>query len=271
MASDAHGSAVTIARNAPPIPAPEAELAHAARVSMLGELTTSIAHEVSQPLCAILANAETSLRLLSRDDLNIVKVGQLITRVAASARRASDIVQRIRGMAAKHEPEQVPLDLNEIVDEALLFIRHEIESRSIILSVNFDPKLPNVLGDPIQLQQVVINLLVNSVQAMAQGGKSPQRIELRTVHDENGAVVFSIRDSGPGIAGENLGRVFDGFFTTKDSGVGIGLAICQSIIVAHGGGITASNHPEGGAKFQFWIPALDSVRPFKKYDQNLLN
>ena len=112
-----------------------------------------------------------------------------------------------------------------------------------------------MLGDRIQLQQVVINLLVNSVQAIAQGGKSPRRIELRTSCDENGAVAFSIHDNGPGIADEDLGHIFDSFFTTKEAGIGIGLAICQSIIVAHGGGITASNHPDGGAEFRFWLPA----------------
>lgn len=135
-----------IARDTPSFPAPQTDLTHAARVAMLGELTTSIIHEVSQPLCAILSNAETSLRLLSRDDPDIVKIGQLITRVVASARRASDIVQRVRGMAVKQDPERLPLDLNEIIDGALLFLRHDINSRSIDLSVTFDPELPNVLG-----------------------------------------------------------------------------------------------------------------------------
>ena len=170
-----------------------AEFAHSARVSMLGELTTSIAHEVNQPLGAIVTNAETSLRLLSRGDPNVAKITQLTSRIAASARRASDIVKRIRGMAAKHETEQMPLDLNEIISESLLFIRHDIESRSIILSATFDRDLASVLGDRIQLQQVVINLLVNSVQAIAQGSKSPRRIELRTSCDESGPVAFSIQ------------------------------------------------------------------------------
>ena len=249
----------------------QAEFAHAARISMLGELTTSIAHEISQPLAAIVTNSETSLRWLSRDDPNIAKVGQLTTRIAASARRASDIVQRIRGMAGKHEPERMSLDLNEIVDESLLLIRHDIESRSIILSGKFGSKLPSVLGDRIQLQQVIINLLVNSVQAIAQGGRSPQQIELRTGRDENRAVAFSIHDSGPGIADEDLGCIFDSSFTTKDTGMGIGLAICQSIIVAHGGGITAANHPDGGAEFRFWLPAQASVQPISECDRHRPN
>jgi signal transduction histidine kinase len=163
-------------------------------------------------------------------------------------------------MVAKHQPNRMPLNLNEIVDESLLFIRHDIESRSISLSVKFGSGLPNVMGDRIQLQQVIINLLVNSVQAMAQGGKSPQQIELRTGGGESGAATFSIRDNGPGIASADLDRIFDSFFTTKNRGVGIGLAICQSIIVAHGGGIIASNHPDGGAEFRVWLPAQASVQ-----------
>jgi len=233
----------------------QAEFAHAARISMLGELTTSIAHEVNQPLAAIVTNAETSLRWLSRPDPHIEKVKQLTSRIAASAARAGDIVQRIRGMAAKHEPTRVSLDLNEIVDEALLFIRHDIESRAIDLSVRFGARLPRVTGDRIQLQQVIINLLINSVQAIVQGGEVSRRISVETRSEESGRVVFSIHDGGPGIAAENLDRIFESFFTTKDSGMGIGLAICQSIILAHGGYISAANHAGGGAYFRFWLPA----------------
>jgi two-component system, LuxR family, sensor kinase FixL len=234
----------------------QSEFTHAARISMLGELTTSIAHEINQPLAAIVTNAQTSLRWLSREEPNVAKVGQLTERIAASAQRASDIVRRIRGMAAKHEPERTPLDMNEIVDEALLLIRLDIESRAIGLSVDFGSDLPRVFGDRIQLQQVIINLLVNSVQAMAQGGGSSRRIELTTGRDESGAVTFSVHDSGPGIAAGDLAHIFESFFTTKDAGMGIGLAICHSIIAAHGGGITASNHPAGGAEFRFWLPVL---------------
>jgi len=230
----------------------QADYSRAARISMLGELAASIAHEVNQPLSAIVTNAETSLRWLSRDEPNLAKVEQLTTRVAESARRASDIVQRIRGMAARREPERVPLDLNEIVGEALLFVRYEIESRSITLSATLEPALPKVLGDRVQLQQVVVNLLVNAVQAQS----GPGRIDLSTTASPGGAVVFTIHDSGPGIEPEDLDRIFGTFFTTKDDGIGIGLALCQSIITAHCGTITVSNHPEGGALFQFSLPAL---------------
>jgi C4-dicarboxylate-specific signal transduction histidine kinase len=233
----------------------QADYTRAARISMLGELATSIAHEVNQPLTAIVTNAETCLRWLARDDVSLAKLEQLTTRVIANARRAGDIIQRIRGMAAKHEPERTSFDLNDVVEEALLFVRHDIESWRIDLSVKYGARLPKVVGDRIQLQQVVVNLLVNSVQAISQGSVSERRIDLRTAVGGDGATTFTIHDTGPGIPEENLGRIFDSFFTTKDAGMGIGLAICQSILHGHGGSITASNHPDGGAQFRFSLPA----------------
>lgn len=229
----------------------QADYTRATRISMLGELATSIAHEVNQPLSAIVTNAETSLRWLSRAEPNLPKVHQLTTRIVDSARHASDIVQRIRNMAARRSPERVELDLNEVVEEALQFVRHEIESRSIELSVRRGRLLPPVLADRVQLQQVIVNLLLNGVQA--QTGQQGL-IRVSTFAALDGTVQFSIHDGGPGIANENLGRVFGSFFSTKEEGIGIGLAICQSIITAHGGTIVAANHPQGGAVFRFALP-----------------
>src|SRR5690606_25751373 len=158
----------------------QADYSRAARISMLGELATSIAHEVNQPLSAIVTNAETSLRWLAREQPNLGKVGQLTGRIADSARHASDIVQRIRGMAAKGVPERVQLDLSEIVDEALLFLRHEIETHAIELRPRLDRALPALRGDRVQLQQVIVNLVLNAVQALTHGGSSPGRIALST-------------------------------------------------------------------------------------------
>lgn len=238
----------------------ESEFTHAARISILGELATSIAHEVNQPLSAIMTNAETSLRWLSREDPNLAKVHQLTTRIVSGARHASDIVRRIRGMAAKQEPERIPLSLNDVVDEALSFVRHDVEAKSIYLSARLAADLPKVQGDRTQLQQVIVNLLVNSVQAIARAGGPLRRIDLATSADGD-TVVFSIRDSGSGIAAEDFDRIFDCFFTTKDDGVGIGLAVCQSIVIAHGGSISVSNHPDGGAQFRFWLPAQPAPEP----------
>ena len=233
----------------------QAEFAHAARISTLGELASSIAHEVNQPLAAILTNAETSLRWLSRDEPNVLKVEQLTSRIVKNAQHASDIVKRIRGMTTKNESEHSALDLNEVVNDALLFIRHDIEARSIDLNVGLDSQLPAVAGDRVQLQQVVVNLLVNGIQATSSPSVARPQLDLHTTRDKEGRAVFSIRDSGPGIAEKDIDRIFESFFTTKSAGMGIGLAICRSIITAHGGSISAANHPSGGAAFQFWLPA----------------
>jgi C4-dicarboxylate-specific signal transduction histidine kinase len=192
---------------------------------------------------------------MSRDDVTLAKVSQLTTRIISSARRASDIIQRIRGMAQRREPERSELDLHDVVDEALHFVRHEIESRTINLSVRGFPARPKVLGDRIQLQQVIVNLLVNSIQAIAQADPAERRIFIAADSADAGTLTISIRDSGSGIAPEDFGRLFESFFTTKKEGMGIGLAVCQSIIAAHGGSIEASNHPDGGACFRFSLPA----------------
>ncbi|WP_194481001.1 ATP-binding protein [Bradyrhizobium sp. CCBAU 53338] len=232
----------------------QADLSHAGRIATLGELATSIAHEINQPLAAIVTNGETSLRWLARADQNTEKVTQLTSRIVSNARRASDIIHRIRGMAAKHEPEKRLIDLNEVLEEALLFIRHDIDSKAIILSANFGADLPKVLGDRIQLQQVIINLLVNSIQAIVQSGQPIRRIDVKTSIDDEGSVALSVFDNGPGVPGADLSRVFDSFFSTKDAGLGIGLTICQSIITAHGGRIAGANRQKGGAHFHFTVP-----------------
>ena len=237
----------------------QADYTRTARISTLGELAASIAHEVNQPLAAIVTNAETSLRWLAREDPNLAKVGQLTARIADSARHASDVVQRIRSMAAQRTPERTLLDLNQIVDEALLFVRHEIEARSIELSVRLSGDLPHVRGERVQLQQVVVNLLLNAVQAIVQGSPSGGDITVSTGRSADGAATFAIHDSGPGIDEDNLGRIFDSFFTTKEDGIGIGLAICQSIIAAHGGTLAVSNHRDGGALFHVSLPTAEET------------
>lgn len=234
----------------------EADYAHAARISTLGELATSIAHEVKQPLAAIVTNAETCLRWLERGDLNVGKVKHLTNRIVSSAYRANDIIQRIRNLAARQEPERNRLDLLEVAEEALAFVRHDIESRGIAWSIQAAPDLPMVLGDRVQLQQVIVNLLVNSIQAISHGDRTDRRISVSVAVAEGDSVELSVRDSGAGIVSEALGRVFESFFTTKSGGVGIGLAICQSIIRSHRGSIRAVNPPGGGAHFSFALPAV---------------
>lgn len=236
----------------------QADFSHAARVSMLGELASSIAHEVNQPLAAIVTNAETSLRWLARDQPDIDKVEQLTARIAASARRADDIVQRVRGMAVKQAPDPVELALNEIVQESLLFVRHEVEMRSVRVTTSCARGLPSVIGDRIQLQQVIVNMLINAVQAVESCDEPRREIAIATATDDRGDLVCTIGDRGPGIAADHLDRLFEGFFTTKAAGMGIGLALCRSIVAAHGGDVSASNRPGGGAEFRVVLPRAGS-------------
>ncbi len=231
----------------------QADYARAARISMLGELATSIAHEVNQPLSAIVTNAETSMRWMNRDVPNLAKVKELTGRIAEGGRHASDIIKRIRAMAARRALEPALLDLGEVVAEALHFVRHDFETRSIALSIDVAGNLPRVMGDRVQLQQVIVNLLINAQQALAPHDED-RLIEIGMRRTEPDTVTISVEDNGPGIAEADLQRLFDSFFTTKHDGVGIGLAICQSIIAAHGGTISARNRPQGGAAFSFTLP-----------------
>jgi PAS domain S-box-containing protein len=237
----------------------QADFSHAARIATLGELTSSIAHEVNQPLAAIMTNAETSLRWLARAEPDIAKLRQLTTRIAASARRADDIVQRIRSMSVKQTPEPVALSLNDVVRESLLFVHHEIERRAIRVTTTYSRDLPPVVGDRIQLQQVIVNLIINAVHAV-EGLEETEREILVATGAEGDSATFSLQDNGPGIAPEHLGRIFDGFFTTKAQGMGIGLAICQSIVTAHGGVVSASNRTGGGAEFRVALPRARSLK-----------
>jgi len=220
-----------------------ADFTHAARLSTLGELTTSIAHEIKQPLSAILTNAQTSLRWLGKEPPNLDKAIQLTSRIVESAQRASDIIGRIQDMAGKRPPAHRELDLNDLVRECLLFLRHECEDKGVQVVLHLEPGLPRLLGDRVQIQQIVVNLMVNAIQAMAVMALGHRAITMVTITTGSN-VVLTVRDSGPGIEGAHLAQVFDGFFSTKESGMGIELAICQSIITSHGGSIGAANAPK---------------------------
>jgi PAS domain S-box-containing protein len=234
----------------------QADFAHAARVSMLGELTASIAHEVNQPLAAIAASGQAGLRWLGRPAPDLAEVRELTTRIVADAGRAADIIARVRSMAARKVPEQALCSLDDVIREALLFLRHEVQSRAVGIAHHPAPTAPQVLGDRTQLQQVIVNLAMNSMQAMADVGHPTRKIIVRTTVPYPGTVHCSVEDSGPGISPRHLPRLFESFFTTKEGGMGMGLPICRSIIEAHGGRITADNDSaEGGARFSFTLPA----------------
>ncbi len=237
----------------------QAEFAHAARVSMLGELTASIAHEINQPLAAIATNASAGLRWLDRPEPDIAEVRAITRRIIADAQRAAEVIARVRAMASHRTPEPAPLALNDVVEEAMLFLAHELQGRGVALTLNLARNLPPVSADRVQLQQVIVNLTVNAIQAMAEVPVNERRLTLRTDFDDV-AVHVSVEDTGPGIDAGHQQRLFESFFTTKSNGMGMGLPICRSILETYGGSIEARNLSTGGAAFSFTLPAATPER-----------
>jgi C4-dicarboxylate-specific signal transduction histidine kinase len=234
----------------------QAELAHAARLSMLGELTASIAHEVNQPLAAIVTDGEAGLLWLDRPEPDIAEVRKSIERMIADGRRAADIIRRTRGMAMKRAPEMVPQSLNTVVAGSELFLRHELQARRVQVLLSLAPHLPDVVIDRIQIQQVIANLIVNAVQAMSDVENEYPTLTISTRRHDAKTVLVTVDDNGPGIAPNQLQRIFDSFFTTKATGMGMGLPICRSIVETHGGAIEAQNRPEAGARFVVTLPVI---------------
>ncbi|WP_323045653.1 ATP-binding protein [Paraburkholderia sp.] len=230
------------------------ELARASRITALGELSASIAHEVGQPLAAIVTNGEACLRWLRREPLNMEEIEGCVTQITDEGNRAAGIVQRVRMLMKGAPPERTAVGMNQLIEEAAKLIRAEVERQAGALVLSLGSNLPDVLADRVQLQQVLINLIVNGMQSMSAVGGRREMVVIST-SDPEGNVVVSVRDSGPGISEQNLPRLFDAFFTTRSTGMGMGLAICSSIIEAHGGQIWAANNPEGGATFSFSLPA----------------
>jgi C4-dicarboxylate-specific signal transduction histidine kinase len=233
--------------------AAQAELAHASRVATLGELTASIAHEVNQPLAAIVTSGEAGMRWLRRDVPNLEEVAASISRVVREGRRASEIVTRIRAFLKKKTVQDDLLEVDEIVSEAALLVERELAKDNVTLKIETAAKLPPIRGDRIQLQQVLINLMVNAGQAMARQS-GPRIVILRTSLAEGGSLAVTVQDTGPGIAADDLPRLFAPFFTTKQGGMGMGLAICRTTVEAHGGQLSAESTPGSGATFRLTLP-----------------
>ena len=231
----------------------QAELAHVTRVTTLGELTASIAHEVNQPLAAIVTNGEVSLRLLDRETPDLAEVREAVGDMISNGRRASEIIQRLRSLSRKTETQKVALDINGAISEVIPLVQHEVLSHRVSLRRELAPTLPAVLGDRVQLQQVIINLVVNGMEAMAPVTDRPRELVVRSQLDAGGQVLVAVQDSGVGIDPENANKLFNAFFTTKPSGMGMGLSICRSIIENHDGTLWASRNAGPGATFQFTL------------------
>jgi len=232
----------------------QTELAHVTRVTMLGELTASIAHEVNQPLAAAIANAEACLRWLDRETPDIAKARRSVEWVINDNCRASDVIQRVRALANKADIEKVPLDINTIVREVIALMQHELIRHHISLRTELATATSLIFGDRVQLQQVVINLVMNGIEAMESVADRPRELVIRSRCDEAQNMIVSVTDCGVGISRDDADQLFKAFFTTKSGGMGMGLSICRSIVEAHGGRLSASRNEGYGATFQFVLP-----------------
>ena len=237
------------------------DLAHITRVAVLGELTTSLAHEVNQPLTAILSNAQAALRFLAQDQPDMNEVAEILHDIIRDDNRAAEVVRKIRSMLKKEESRYEFVSMNNIVEETLNVLRNDIALMSVTIEKNLDSSLPTVQADRIQLQQVILNLVLNAADAMKETAPDLRRLVVRTRNQDDHGVQVSVRDAGSGIREAQIGRIFDPFYTTKDGGLGMGLSISKNIIMAHKGTMWAENNPDRGATVSFTVPFADGVRP----------
>ena len=236
------------------------QLAHANRVATMGQLTASIAHEIAQPIGAVYNRANAAINFLNRDPPDLEEVREAISRIADAADRAREIIVRIRDQVKKAPPQKDCFDLNDAIEEVLLLASNAITKDAIAVQTGFAKGLPPVQGDRVQLQQVALNLILNAMEAMRSVDDRSRKLQITTQENEAGGVLVTVSDTGPGIPPETLERVFESFFTTKSSGMGIGLSICRSIVEAHGGSLRASANEPRGATFQFSLPGAAAGR-----------
>jgi PAS domain S-box-containing protein len=229
------------------------DLAHVGRVTTMGEMAAALAHELNQPLTAILSNAHAGERYLTHAKPPLDEIREILQDVAGDARRAGEVIQRLRSLLRKEEARFSPLDVNQVIREMAVLVHTDAILRNLAIDLELAPDLSPVRGDRVQLQQVLLNLVLNGMEAVGPRGDG-KRIVIRT-QQTDAAVCVAVRDQGPGIPTAELSRVFEMFYTTKASGMGMGLAISRSIVEAHGGRIWAENNPDRGATFSFAIPA----------------
>jgi len=234
-------------------------LARANRIATMGQLTASIAHEVNQPIAAVVTNAQAALRWLTIQPSDPEEVRQVLDRIVRNGRRAGDVISRIRALVAKAAPRNDQLDVNEVMLEVIALMRSELRSSGTSLQTQLADDLPLILGDRIQLQQVMLNLMLNAVEAMSEARDGSRKLLIRTEQDGSGGVLIALQDSGPGLNPESVDRLFDAFYTTKPGGMGMGLSICRSIIEAHGGRVWATANVPQGAVLQFTLPLREDT------------
>jgi C4-dicarboxylate-specific signal transduction histidine kinase len=233
----------------------ESDLAHMNRLSMMGELAASLAHEITQPIAAARNNARAALNFLDRQPADTGEVREALSCVVSDADRAGVIVDRMRDHIKKAPPRKYRFDLNEAIKEVIVLARSAIGENGVSVRTALSEGLAPVEGDRVQVQQVILNLVLNAAEAMSAVDKGVRELSISTGQSQTNSVLVAVRDSGPGIDPEHIERVFDAFYTTKPSGVGMGLSICRSIIDAHGGRLWADANAPSGAAFQFTLPS----------------
>jgi PAS domain S-box-containing protein len=234
------------------------ELAHLSRVAALGELSGALAHELNQPLAAILANTRAAQRMISGDQQNITEVREILEDIALDDMRAGEVIARLRSLLKKGEIQARLVHLNEIVSEVLDLLHSDLIQRRVSIRTELAPSIPPIMGDRVQLQQVLLNLILNACDAMADQPPRDRRITIGGMLTDRGAVQLTVSDRGPGVAEGQLEQIFEPFMTTKEAGLGLGLAISRSIVTAHGGRLWAGTAPEGGATF---LLELEPIKP----------
>jgi signal transduction histidine kinase len=231
-----------------------AELAHVNRVATMGQLAASIAHEVNQPIAAAVTNAHAALRWLDARPPELGEVRQALGRIVEDGNRAGDVIGRIRALINKAPPRKDALEINEAILEVIALTHGEVAKNGVSLQTQLAADLPLVQGDRVQLQQVILNLIINAVEAMSGVSEGSRELLIGTGKDGSSGVLVAVRDSGPGLSPESFGRLFDPFYTTKPGGMGMGLSICRSIVEAHGGRVWASRTAGPGAIVQITLP-----------------
>jgi PAS domain S-box-containing protein len=231
-----------------------AELAHVARISTMGELAASLAHELNQPLTAILSNAQAALRFLNRRPVDLEEVREILQDIVKDNSRAGEVIRRMRALVRKEELEFAPVDVASLIRDVVVLVHSDAILQNVKIALQLDDNLPPVRGDKVQLQQVVLNLLLNAFDAMGECLASEREVGLRAERENAGMILVAVSDRGTGLSGDKLDKIFQPFFTTKGEGLGMGLSICRSIIEAHGGRLWAENNPHRGATFYFTVP-----------------
>jgi signal transduction histidine kinase len=236
----------------------QAELAHSNRVSMLGELAASIAHELKQPITGAMANARASLRWLNREQPDVQEACDAIGRIVRDGTRASEIIDRLRSLYKKTPPQRTVVDVNELISEMVALLRGEAYRHAVSIRVDLAADLLKITADRVQLQQVLMNLMLNAIEAMRETGGV---LTVKSRGDENGRVLISVSDTGVGLPAGKADQIFDAFFTTKPQGSGMGLAISRSIIESHRGRLWATPNDGRGASFHFTLPTAAAEAP----------